>query len=114
MNSNGKSIWESLQPLEREYEEDEFILSPLARDTERGWRHILKLCEREIACGFGALDSFLTGPDLERRMSLVEKEALVNLGLKSELCDTIQLNQSKDWSPEQILRMQKAAGLKTE
>jgi hypothetical protein len=103
MSDNNRSSG-SLLPF-GEYRGDEFILSPLAKDTERGWRHIKELCDRQVSIGFGALDSFLSGPDLERRISLVEAEANSNEWLRRELQDTLTLNQSSDWNEDQHRRL---------
>jgi hypothetical protein len=92
-----------------DYDEDEGVLSPLAKDTNDGWQHMLRLCARRTHFGFGALDSFLSAPDLDHRIDLVEAEAATNVWLKQELRDTLGLDQSKDWSPEQTLRLQRAA-----
>jgi hypothetical protein len=102
------NIWDNY-PTDEEYDLEECIVSPLAKHTDIGWRHILKLCAANLPCGFGALDSFLSGPDLERRIQLVEQESKSNKYLRFELSDTLSLNQSADWSPEQVERLRKAS-----
>jgi hypothetical protein len=105
------TIWDKNPPLEEDYDSDESILSPLAIDTDRGWKHILNLCGQENASfGFGALDSFLSGADLEKRISLVEVECPRNATLRLALRDTLQLNQSSEWTEEQERRLVLAAG----
>lgn len=100
-------LWENY-PEDQEYDFDEAILSPLAKHTAIGWRHILKLCEREVHFGFGALDSFLSGPDLESRTKLLENEVKSNNWLKLELRDMLGLNQ-EDWPADISKRLRQAA-----
>ena len=100
-------LWENY-PENEEYDLEESILSPLTKHTEIGWRHILKLCEREKHFGTGALDSFLSGPDLERRVALVESGAKTNDWLKLELRDALGLNQD-EWPEAITKRLAKAA-----
>jgi hypothetical protein len=106
--SKFEEFWETFA-TDEDYNIEEFTLSPLAKHTDIGWRHILRLCELKRPCGFGALDSFLSGPDLERRIQLVEQESRTNTTLRSELSDTLGLNQSSDWTPEQHERLRNAA-----
>ena len=84
-------------------------MNPEPGATDRQWAEILRLCREEAAIGFGALDSFLSGPDLDRRIALVEREAPVNLWLRLELRDTLALDQSNDWTPAQHERLRRAA-----
>lgn len=103
-------FWE-LYPLDRDYDADESILSPLPKHTEIGWRHILRLCGDERPIGHGALDSFLSGPDLDSRIKLVADEVGKNEWLRLELKDTLTLDQTADWSKEQMARLRDAAGV---
>jgi len=84
----------------------EFIwMSTAPEDTEKEWAYLLKLCDLKRSIGFGALDSFLSGPDLEKRVALVETQAVKNEWLRLELADTLTLNQSNDWTPSQYHRL---------
>lgn len=104
------STWDSY-PVDEEYDLEESLLSPLPKHTEIGMRHILNLCKHERHFGTGALDSFLSGPDLERRIVLIEKEALTNQWLRSELKNIFLFDQT-EWSDEQKIRIERAAGLR--
>lgn len=88
----------------------ENYVSPAVEDTEANWSYILELCRRKYPIGYGVLDSFLSGPDLDRRMALVEGEVPRNAWLKGELQDTLNLDQSKDWTEEQLRSMMRLAG----
>lgn len=78
---------------EFDFSDDEYhIASTKPEDTEEVWSKILMLCEKEYHIGFGLLDSFLSGPDLEKRIELVENEIKRNNWLRSELLDTISCN----------------------
>jgi hypothetical protein len=97
--------------IDERYQQESFYVSSRSEDTDAEWQYILELCRRRYAIGFSALDSFLSGPDLETRVRLVEAEALKNEWLTSELRDALSLDQSKDWSSEQEMRMKRAARL---
>ncbi len=108
-------LLETVRPWLRD-EVDELYLSqnfvsPESEDTEANWNYILELCRRKYAIGYGVLDSFLFGPDLERRMALVEHEAVNNPWLRGELKDTLHLNHENEWTTEQRERMMRCAGL---
>jgi hypothetical protein len=79
--------------------------------TETEFSYILFLCEKGIPIGFGALDSFLSGPDLERRVKLVEEAAWQNENLRNELADTLSLDQSNDWTEEYHALLCNVAGV---
>ena len=81
------------------------VIDPDSSKTENEFQYILFLCKQEASIGFGALDSFLSGPDIERRVRLIESEAMYNAYLRSELRDTLHLHQAKDLSEEQIRRL---------
>lgn len=87
----------------------ENFVSPAAEETDANWSYILELCRRGYAIGYGVLDSFLSGPDLVRRMGLVQAEVPRNPWLKGELRDTLNLDQSKDWTAEQLRVMRTLA-----
>lgn len=89
----------------------ENYVDPAPEATETNWLYILELCRREYAIGYGVLDSFLSGPDLVRRMELVRDEVPRNPWLKAELRDTLHLNQTNDWTPEQLRLMRSLAGV---
>lgn len=99
--------------FQKRLEEDNgFILidsDPLK--TENEFQYILFLCGQQVPSGYGALDSFLGGPDIERRVSMIEHEAKQNAYLRSELADTLNLNQSKDWSKDQHQKLCVVAAL---
>lgn len=86
-------------------DEFETYVSSAAEDTTEVWSHLLLLCKQEVHIGFGKLDSFLSGPDLERRLDLVEEECKSNEWLRLELKDTLGLDQSSDWSDKQMQRV---------
>jgi hypothetical protein len=86
---------------------EHILIDPDPRATESEWRVILALCRKQRPIGFGALDSFLSGPDLERRLALVETEAVSNEWLRVELRDTLALDQSKEWTANQHARMKR-------
>jgi hypothetical protein len=89
-------------------------INPDPSATAAEWRSMLSLCQKERAIGFGALDSFLSGADLECRVALVEAEAPSNEWLRAELRDTLSLNQAKDWTIDQHARLTRVAfGLPT-
>ena len=90
---------------------NENFVSPAVEDTESNWIYILELCRRQYPIGYGVLDSFLSGPDLVRRMALVEGEVQRNPWLKGELQDTLNLAQSRDWTKVQLLLMRQLAGI---
>ncbi len=90
------------------YEDDDIFLSPKKEDTQAGWEFILNLCRKKVDFGFGALDSFLSGPDAARRVELVLQEANTNEWLRFQLKDTLSLLQTKDLSEEQINRLRAA------
>lgn len=77
--------------------------APAATDAE--WTRVLDACARGWPIGFGLLDSFLDGPDLDRRIALIEAEAPRNAWLRAELRDTLTLDQSKNLSPSQVQRL---------
>lgn len=81
--------------------------SPSATHTE--WARLLDCCKQQLPIGFGMLDSFLSGVDIDRRIDLVVAEAKTNVWLRLELRDTLTLNQSRDWSTAQRLRLTRAA-----
>jgi hypothetical protein len=82
--------------------------SPLETDAQ--WRRVLAACKSQLHIGFGLLDSFLSRPDLDRRINLVVAETATNEWLRDELRDTLSLDQSHDMSPEQVERLRGAAG----
>jgi hypothetical protein len=95
---------------EDEYDPDDRHVSDRPEDTAKAWRHILRLCRRQSPIGHGPLDSFLSGPDSEARIELVERECATNEWLRLELRDTLTMNQP-EWTTEQRARLIQAAGL---
>jgi hypothetical protein len=89
-------------------EPDHFIASTRPEDTSEEWQHLLRLCARGLCIGHGALDSFLSGPDLAQRVDLVVAEARNNATLRLELRDTLTMPQA-EWSTEQHARLRAAA-----
>lgn len=87
---------------------DYSIVSTRPEDTLQEWQQILLLCANDIYVGFGALDSFLSGPDLDRRVELVIAEARNNATLRLELRDTLTMPQS-ECSAQQLDRLHSAA-----
>jgi len=85
------------------------VMDPDPGQTESGWSVLLRLCELQRSIGFGALDSFLSGPDLERRVALVETHARSNEWLRVELRDTLGLDHSSEWTPEHHDRLKRVA-----
>ncbi len=83
--------------------------SPDSSDTDAEWLRILDGCARKAAIGFGLLDSFLSGPDIERRVALVEAEAGNNPWLRLELRDALTMDQSASWSALHTARLARAA-----
>ena len=79
-----------------------------AESTANEWATILRLCAEEREIGFGALDSFLSGPDLERRVRLVVDEAPGNAWLRIQLKDTLQLDQTQ-WGTRILGVLRRAA-----
>jgi hypothetical protein len=80
---------------------EHILVDPDPGATEAEWRVILDLCRKQRSIGFGALDSFLSGPDLERRVALVEAEAVCNEWLRAESRDTLAPDQSEEWTGDQ-------------
>jgi hypothetical protein len=76
-------------------------------DTADEWQRLLYLCVHHVYAGHGALDSFLCGPDLDRRVQLVIAEARTNETLQLELRDT--LTAQTEWSAEQHTLLRVAA-----
>lgn len=60
--------------------------------------------------GFDLLDSFLSEPDLDRRIGLVEIETLTNDWLRAELRDTLCCDQPVDMDEAQLTRLRRATG----
>jgi hypothetical protein len=79
----------------------EHWVSPEPQDTEHEWAYVLCLCIKRYPIGFGVLDSFLSGPDLDRRIHLIADEIASNGWLRLELRDTLSLNHSADWTSQQ-------------
>lgn len=91
-------------------DEDELILiDPSASATEQEWEFIKRLISAGREIGFGALDSFLSGPDIDRRVDLVLAEAPKNTALRLQLRDAMSLAQNSDLNPRQIASLQAAA-----
>ena len=78
--------------------------------TDIEFQYILFLCAKNLPIGYGAWDSFLAGPDIERRVCL-ETEAKHNEILRTELIDTLNLNQSKEWTIDQHQHLSTIAGI---
>ena len=92
-------------------DKDELILiDPSASATEQEWEFIKRLISAGREIGFGALDSFLCGPDIDRRVDLVLAEAPKNAALRLQLRDAMSLAQTSDLKPGQIVSQQAAAG----
>ena len=87
------------------------FVDPASEATEDAWDLIIQACEMDISIGLGMLDSFLDGPDLNRRISLIHDEVTSNEWLRAELRDTLSLNQSKNLSLDQIRVLEKLVGL---
>ena len=83
---------------------------PSASATDREWKRVLDACARELPIGFGLLDSFLSGPDLERRIELIVNSASASDTLRLELADTMTVDQSRNLTEVQIARLIHATG----
>ena len=81
-----------------------------AESTANAWSIACRLCAEEREIGFDALDSFLSDPDLERRVRLVLDEAPGNVWLRLQLRDTLQLCQPQ-WSERFRSELLRASGL---
>lgn len=99
--------------FQKRFEEDDvfYLTYSDPSKTDNEFQYILFLCAKGVPIGYGALDSFLSGPDIEQRVRLVESETKHNETLRCELADTLNLNQSKDWSRDQHQRLCAAAGI---
>jgi hypothetical protein len=80
------------------------IASPVARDTEKEWGKVLFFCKQKQPIGVGLLDSFLSGPDIERRIDLVKEEVKTNVWLRLELCDTVHISSATNPTDEQLIQ----------
>jgi hypothetical protein len=89
---------------------DASFADPAAGVTDREWQRVLDACACRRHIGFGLLDSFLSGPDLHRRLGLVEAEAMRNAWLRAELRDTLSLDRTGNLTPLQVQRLLDAAG----
>lgn len=100
------------EDFKKRLEEDDgfIVLDTDPSQTDAEYQYLLFLCEQGVPIGFGALDSFLSGADIEKRVSMIEREAKQNEYLRGELIDTLSLNQSKDWTQDQLQRLCRAAG----
>ncbi|MEQ1849878.1 MAG: hypothetical protein ABL890_04805 [Candidatus Peribacteraceae bacterium] len=90
------------------FNSDEVLGVIINGTTDDAWSLILEMCRRELHIGFGPLDAFLFGEDLEHRINLLEKEVRANKWLREELRDTVAMNQSETLSPEQIAQLKRA------
>jgi hypothetical protein len=72
-------------------------------DTKKEWNKILMLCEKKVHIGFGLLDSFLSGPDIERRTKLIKDEIKNNNWLRNELMDTVQISSSSNPTDDELI-----------
>jgi hypothetical protein len=89
----------------------EGVLSSARSDTTEVWLNILEMCRRHYPIGYRILDSFLSGPDIERRLELLQIEVPLNEWLRDELKDTLNLDQSADLRPEQLARLVDLVGV---
>lgn len=78
-------------------------------NTAQAWALILELLRRGNHIGFGVLDGFLSGTDLDQRVTLLEQECLINPQLRLELADTLSLDQTGTLSSDQLHRLNRAA-----
>lgn len=79
------------------------IASTDPQDTLKEWERLLYFCEKEYHVGFGFLDSFLSGPDIENRIDLVEEEIKKNSWLRLELFDTVGILLSSNATNETLI-----------
>jgi hypothetical protein len=81
---------------------------PAATATDAEWARVLNACAQGIPIGLGLLDSFLSGPDLARRIEFAVSTAKVDAAFRLELADTLQLDQSRNMTQAQIASLERA------